>query len=188
MFGGMFKTYGIKMLDPSTIDWKMVDYYLSNRKIIDTLDHWILIPDYDNLPTLLKVRDLINNAQPLKTYNNEIYRGFSFKAAMQNSMGIVHDARLTNQNHRFDIKLDVPISFTTDLEIAESFGSTVLGIVPGTDVTKFLRITNEMAAAICKLRNIDLQTQHEWIFLPDTPITAKARMLKYKKPKAWELF
>lgn len=188
MLGGLFKTYGVKKLDESRIDWKMVDYYLSHGQLMKSLDHWILSPDYDNLSKLIPVRTLINNTQPLKTYNSEIYRGFSFKAVMQNDMGIQHSETLRNTKTMLDIKLNVPISFTTDLEIAESFGSSIIGWVPGVDVVRLLRITDEVAAAICKLRNIKPETQYEWIFLPDKPIDVKVRMVKYHKPKSWDLF
>lgn len=183
----LFRLSSIKDLDSNKIDWKMVDYYLSHPKLMETLDAWVLSPDYDNMPNLLKLRELINKMQPEKT-NRILYRGFILGESYQNTHGLDYGHMKDAPKGKLQIEISTPVSFTTDLEIAKSFGSTVIGIRPGYHTKYFLRMTDEISAALCRMRNIDLQTQYEWIYLPDVPLKINIDVVELTKPKVFGLF
>lgn len=183
----LFRLSSIKDLNSNNIDWKMVDYYLSHSKLMETLDAWVLSPDYSNMPNLLKLRELINKMQPEKT-NRILYRGFILGESYQNTHGLDYGHMKDAPKGKLQIEINTPVSFTTDLEIAKSFGSTVIGIRPGHHTKYFLRMTDEISAALCRMRNIDLQTQYEWIYLPDVPLKINIDVVELTKPKVFGLF
>lgn len=183
----LFRLSSIKGLDATKIDWKMVDYYLSHRKLMNALDAWVLSPDYDNMPDLLKLREIINRMQPERG-NRTIYRGFILGDRYQNTHGLDYGYMKDAPKGTLQINIENPTSFTPDLEIAKSFGSTVIGIKPGNHTKYFLRLTDEISAALCRMRNIDLQTQYEWIYLPDVPLKINIDVVELTKPKVFGIF
>lgn len=174
-------------LDPKKLDEKLVETYFKHKKLLDALDEWILNPDYSLLPSLYEMRDLINKLQPHRDGRTKLYRGFSINGAMQNFFGLKASEEYKNPNKDFKITITDPTSFTSSFDIASGFGNCVITTTPGINLKHFLRITDEVAAAVCKNRNIAPETQHEWVFLPIAPTEFTIRFLKYAKP-AWYKF
>lgn len=179
--------FPVVALDPSKLDEKLVETYFKNTKLLDALDEWVLNPDYSLLPRLYEMRDLINKLQPHRDARTKLYRGFSINGTMQNFFGLKANEDFKNPNKDFKITIENPTSFTTSLDIASGFGSCVISTTPGQNLKHFLRITDEVAAAVCRNRNIAPETQYEWVFLPIAPTEISIRFLKYAKP-AWYKF
>lgn len=178
----LFRLSSIRDIDKSKVDWKLVNYYLSHPKLMENLDRWVLSPDYDNMPDLVKLRELINRMQPERK-DIPVYRGFNLGERTQNTHGFVYEVLKNIPKGKLMLTINTPVSFTTDVEIAKSFGSTVIKIQPGVYTKYFLRMTDEISAALCRMRNIPLQTQHEWIFLPDVELKTGIEVIELGKPK-----
>lgn len=174
-------------LDPTKLDGKLVDEYFKNTKLLNALDEWVLNPDYSLLPLLYEMRDLINRLQPFRDSRVKLYRGFSINGNMQNFFGLKANEDFKNKNKDFKITVNDPTSFTSSYDIASGFGDIVISTSPGANLKNFLRLTDEVCAAICKNRNIEPETQYEWVFLPVVPTEFTIRFLKYTKP-SWYKF
>lgn len=176
----LIRISGTEKINLSKVDMGLVNFYLSHKKLMSNLDNWVLSPDYDNLPDLMKLRDLINKHQPTSN-DTKLYRGFILGEPTQNTHGLDYNKLNSNTEKRIEITINKPTSFTTSLDIANAFGSTVISITPGKLTKYFLRMTDEVAVGLCKLRNIKPETQHEWIYIPDVPMKITADVLSYAK-------
>lgn len=179
--------YAVAKLDPAKIDYKIVDQYMANRYLLDALDEWVLNPDYTLLPKLYKMRDLINKIQPHRDAKTKLYRGFSINGNMQNFFGLTPDESFGDPKKTHRIVVKDPTSFTTSPTIAADFGDCVISTTPGAHLKHFLRMTDEVSAAVCQCRNIEPETQYEWVFLPTSPCDFDVRFMAYKKP-SWYKF
>lgn len=176
----LIRISGTEEINLSKVNMGLVNYYLSHKKLMSNLDNWVLSPDYDNLPDLMKLREIINKHQPVSN-DNSLYRGFVLGESTQNTHGLDYNTLNANTKKKIQMTIDKPTSFTTSLEIANAFGTTVISINPGEFTKYFLRMTDEVAVGLCKLRNIKPETQHEWIYLPDVPMKITADVLSFAK-------
>lgn len=179
--------FPVVALDPKKLDEKLVDAYFKQTKLLNAIDEWVLNPDYSLLPQLYEVRDLVNKLQPHRDPKTKLYRGFSINGTMQNFFGLKENEDYKNPNKDFKIQIENPTSFTSNYDIAAGFGSCVITTTPGANLKQFLRMTDELSAAVCRNRNIPPETQYEWIFLPINSTEMSIRFLKYTKP-AWYKF
>lgn len=180
--------YAVIELEKDKINWDIVEIYKNNDDLLAVIDEWVLNPDYRLLPKLYKVKDLVNKIQPEKNKNIDIYRGFSINGNMQNFFSLKPSEVFNNPDKEFIVTINTPLSFTIERAIAEDFGDCVVHSKINSEIKNFLRLTDELAAAICLRRNISLETQREWVFLPVSPTKLKINFIKYTKPKWWKFW
>ena len=178
----MLDKQGIYKVDKQTVDWKAVNFYLGNRKLLDNLRNWVEFPNYDCLPGLRYLAREVDRIQPHKDKGTPLYRGMSLEIKMQNNLGIKPNDIYNNPNYKFSITLDKPTSFSTDIRIAEDFGKSIIMIQPGSFISDFLRITPELSTAMATLTKVTPTSEREWVWLRQDPVKFDTHFVKYKKP------
>lgn len=146
---------------------------IENREdFMDALDSWILIADEKLLP---KLKELSAYLKPFYVKQKTLmFRGFGNAWDFQDTMGLPLNKKFfstslaVEEGEKFTYKNKLPISTSTDLDIALAFGGNVA--VTREEIEMFdnnLPITNELAYVINKRRNLtDKVTQNEVILFP----------------------
>lgn len=140
--------------------------------LIDALDNWVLAPDKRLFPQLIELASVVRKLYQLP-HRLDLYRGFDPQSHYQNTMGLSKRGFMSNeekdfrvgQTHSYECD-DAPLSFSTDLKIAQAFGKVVVRAQIDPNKCRALVITSELAALVCKRRNIEPETQREVIVLP----------------------
>lgn len=168
IFGSDAETY----FDESKLDHKKIEKLLKYPDLLKSLNEWILCPDYNLIPKLKQLSQIVDKLYNFNYNNIRIYRGFN-KNSIQDTMGLTnkgffHDSlkKETKLGYEFTYKVTNPLSFSIDFNIANAFGNIVIE----TKLPKHnkLVITNELAYIINKMRNLKShnKTQKEVIVFP----------------------
>ena len=172
----------IYVVGKDEVDLELVQEYLKHMDLLNDLANWTQFANYDMLPSLIKLRTLVNKLQPHTDTETILYRGMGLDIKYQNNLSLKPDDKYKNSNFKFKVLLDKPISFSTNEEIATDFGSSVIEIKPGKLIPNFLRITPEISWALASRNKVTATSEREWIWIPDKIVTIEARFIKYKKP------
>jgi hypothetical protein len=168
--------FGRKLVRPineSGLDTAIMSKLRTRSDLLDALDSWVHIPDRKLLP---KLRELGTLIQGIYRFNKpvKLYRGINPEARYPvDLMGLATQGAWKNTVIDFSVGdvftydgKESPLSFTTDIEIARSFGKVVVEIVLNPSKTPVLCMTEEVSAVVCERRRIQPETQEEVILLP----------------------
>jgi hypothetical protein len=159
----LWKTWddGAKKIDVNKLDQGKLHLLSSQTELLKALDNWILSPDRNLLPSLTELAKIVNRLYNFKEL--QLYRGFDMKLGYQDNMGL---SGTPEQNKHYEYRCHSPLSFSTDLSIAQTFGSVVVLTHLNVNQTDALVVTDELATLVCQLRNIAPETQKEVIVFP----------------------
>ena len=164
---------------------KPIDFRQLNQTVLKTLarhpdlvavvDDWILMPDRKHLVDLIAAGKVLEKIQPFP--RQRVWRGFDPASSYQDTMGLSKDWILWRQalkhevGERFEYTQQHPMSFATDLDIAQAFGRTVVEIDLTVLRNSVVWVSDELSALISDRRNIQPVTQREVIVLPHGPLS-----------------
>lgn len=141
--------------------------------LIEALDSWVLAPDFQLLEELRKLADVVKRVYRFKGLM-KLWRGVDPASSYQDVMGLAEKGFLWNTVKRHE-KGDIftytnshsPLSFSTNREIAQAFGKTLVSTVIDFEKADVLVITPELTKLVSQRRNLDeIETQDEVIFFP----------------------
>jgi hypothetical protein len=168
-------------LDVSQVDMVAVKKLRQYPKLLQKLDAWILCPDHGLLPHLHELAEVMKHVYKVPA-TMTLYRGFN-QNGFQENMGIKGMPHV-GQAVQFQTE-DKPLSFSTDISIAQAFGGIVVSVLMDTRRTQYLHITDELSMLVGELRGLkNHETQKEVIILPPSDFTATVVQSK-KSPFSW---
>lgn len=167
------------MLATKPIDWREINQsqlkaLAKQPELLELIDQWILLADREHTPALVKASALLERIQPFA--RRKVWRGISPTSGYQDTMGLSKDWVLWKQALRhevgdhFEYDQRYPLSFTTDLDIAKKFGSTIIEIDLTVLKNPVVWISDEVCALISERNNLAPQTLREVIVLPQGPL------------------
>lgn len=157
----------VTALSLDDIDMDKVKKLQEHPDLIHVMDNWILSPNRELIPKLHELADTVNR---LYTHPKvlTLYRGFDLNN-YQDSMGI--DSPPTVGQVVYFKSDERALSFSTEINIARSYGGIVVGVRLDTTKTSFLNVTPELCYLVGERRNFkNHQTQKEVIVLPSFDI------------------
>lgn len=168
-----------KELDLKGLNAERVHNYLDQPEAIKLLAKWVTLPDMHLVGELKEVVDTLNEIAPLPD-TTRLYRGFYPNSAYQDTMGLSKRDWLGSKvkphvpGEVYEYTLDRPLSFTTDLDIALAYGSTVVELV--TQPFRFIWITDELNLLLGMELRKEAKSEKEVIVLP--PFKASFAIVK----------
>lgn len=185
MFGSdAERPINIRKLNPVT-----VKKFQSNPGLIALLDAWVLVPNNDHLPDLIKAAETVRRIQPPQL-PHKLFRGFSVSSSYQDHMGLVDKGWFSNSikkevvNKPQQYALTRPVSFTTNLGIAKAFGDTIITIPSISVIDHCIWLSDELSYVIALHRNLKKpMTQDEVVVLPSVK-TITITVLPYDAPSS----
>jgi hypothetical protein len=156
---------GAQVIDFTQIDHDKLAALSQHTELLKQLDRWILHPDKTLLPSLRALAKIVNDLYKFREM--PLYRGFDPSSTYQDIMGMPKNYAI---GQRHDYVLENPLSFSTELSIAQAFGSTVIRTVVDPSKELGLVITDELSVLVSQLRNIRPETQKEVIMFPPAVI------------------
>jgi hypothetical protein len=168
-----------KNIDKSQLDKSKINALKKHSDLLNALDQWALIADRNLIPKLIELGSVVNKLYDFKD-DLTLYRGFGVSRFnnFQDTMGLIEERRFINKikEHRVNDSFRYnssfkAISFSTDLKIAEAFGSVVVRTMVNPLKDFILILTDELCYIVSEMRNIELETQKEVILLPPFDIT-----------------
>jgi hypothetical protein len=157
---------GAQVIDFTQIDHDKLAALSQHTELLKQLDRWILHPDKTLLPSLRALAKIVNDLYHFKEL--ALFRGFDPSIAYQDTMGLQRGRYATGERH--DYPLENPLSFSTELKIAQSFGPTVVRTLVDPNHPLGLVVTDELSVLVSQLRNIRPETQKEVIMFPPAVI------------------
>ena len=154
-----------QVIDFTKIDQDKLAALSHHTELLKQLDRWILHPDKTLLPSLHALAKIVNDMYEFR--DMPLYRGFDPSIAYQDTMGLPQQYAV---GQRHDYPLVNPLSFSTELTIAQAFGPTVVRTVVNPKKQLGLVITDELSVLVSQLRNIRPETQKEVIVFPPAVI------------------
>jgi hypothetical protein len=159
-------------LDTTHLSRSHLQQLKQREDLLEALDEWVLSPDAKLLPKLKELAQFLAKIYGLN-HKLTVYRGFDPDDSYQDTMGLSEKGFFSNKVHPHEVgqifryaSKDRPLSFSTDLEIAHAFGTTVITTTLDPAHQSFLILTDELMALLSERRNIPAETQKEVILLP----------------------
>lgn len=150
------RKYAELHLDRRNVDMRLVDEIKTRfPDAVDILDKWVLFADVKYLDTMQPLIDFVQ--VEYQSIDNVLYRGFNLRG-IQNNLGLKRSG-LFKSASKLDIgevqvvKIDAPVSFTTDPVIAADFGSHIVE-VRSYDSSDVFPISDELLYIINEKRNL----------------------------------
>lgn len=152
--------------------------------VIEGLVQWIRLPEPKLYPVLAELSAVVRSLYDFPA-TLPVWRGFDLQSPYQNTMGLSVKGLLSNSVkkgilvgslHRWCD--DRPISCTSDPEIAQAYGSVVVGLEVQPNMPGSLVITPELYAIVCARQDVAAQSQSEVILLP--PVDCEFQIVKVK--------
>lgn len=138
-----------RVIDVERLDHSLVDVYLSDQRLIDVLNHWVLRPHDRNEGLLYWARDKLQEIQPAHL-TGVLWRGL----------------RSSGQRVRTEA-INYPIAFTTNPEIALAFGRRTVTTPAELVLDHSIVYTDELCYALALSRKLKTPvTQDEVLILP----------------------
>lgn len=169
-----------RKLDVNKLDDALIDKLKAHQDILSTLNKWIMSPDSTLLPKLIEASEKLIDLDP-RVLPSKIYRGVGLRNGYQDTLSI------TKNNARVGCEIKYtptrPISFTTNLDIANAFGNVVVEADTKQLAQRYLWISDELSYLVSRMRNIAPMTQDEVIIFPTkipvdlTIISVKSKIL-----------
>ena len=158
------KTFDVKKLDND-----VTVAYMSMSDAVDVLVKWVQLPDMHLVNELKDVAKALNAVKPLPD-GTELYRGFYPTSVYQDTMGLMEKDWLGSKvkphlvGEAYEYSLERPLSFTTDLSMAEAYGATVVQLHNRPDA--YIWITDELNLLIATALGKPAKSEKEVIVLP----------------------
>lgn len=149
----------------------------AHPNLIEALDDWLWTEGLNGMRELRELADLI-----MKLYHYRkpmmIYRGIEPTDSQQDTLGLSHTnvlghhVKVYQAGHTFQVPhRSTRIVFTRRLEIAKSFGKTIIACEVNPKIDSILVVTDELAALVSERRNFKPVTRKEVILLPPLHVT-----------------
>lgn len=147
------------------LDIDKINFLKKKNNLINSLYRWTIFPDASLVGDLRELGIVVENLYSLPR-KLTVYRGFNRQSAHQDTMGLVIDEQGLNKEkvHTYS-RTDRCLSFTTDPEIARSYGDVVVKTELDLHRCNALVITDELAHLVSEKRGELSQTQKEVIVL-----------------------
>lgn len=138
-----------RVIDVERLDHSLVDVFLSDQRLIDVLNHWVLRPHDRNEGLLYWARDRLEEIQPAQL-SGVLWRGL----------------RNAGQKARTEA-VGYPIAFTTNPEVALAFGRRTVTTPADLVLKHSIVYTDELCYALTLSRRLKTPvTQDEVLILP----------------------
>lgn len=162
-------------ISPTQLCQDKLSVLSKQKELLRTLLQWVVFPDYSLVPQLRELGALVESVYQL-TGKMDIYRGFDPSGQNgQNTMGLGEGAKPTEIVHTYEHSTRA-LSYSTDCEIARSYGQLLVHTVLDFKQHNALVITDELAHLISEMKGEVSQTQKEVIVLP--PLCVRFRILE----------
>lgn len=138
-----------RVIDAERIDHSLVEVFLSDQRLIDVLNHWVLQPHERSEGLLYWARDKLQEIQPIRL-SGVLWRGL----------------RHAGQRVRAEA-VGYPVAFTTNPEIALAFGRRTVTTPVDPVLEHSIVYTDELCYALALSRRLKTPvTQDEVLILP----------------------
>lgn len=152
-----------------------LDALSQKKELLRALLQWVVFPDYGLVPQLRELGMLVEKLYQLPE-KMEIFRGFDPSGQNgQNTLGLGPGAEPSEIVHTYESATRA-LSYSTDPEIAQSYGALLVHSTLDFKRHNALVITDELAHLICEMKGEIAQTQKEVIVLP--PLSIQFKILK----------
>lgn len=160
-----------RTVDSSKLNQRIVSKFEQYPEIIEVLDRWILFPNAALVDELEKIAPEVRKIQPphLPDY---LYRGFS-TLGHQETFGFVNVGWFRNKvktglyGQSTSLRLEKPVSFTTNKDIARGFGSNILSTTSKGVLQHSIWVSDEICYLVAmKRKHKIVESQDEVIVLP----------------------
>ena len=153
-------------LTPGQVSLDKISQLQEHPHLIQALHDWYSMPDKGLLPQLKELAGIVARIEGLQG-KLEIYRGFTPGSHTQNTMGYGGtEANLKVADEFMYEQRSTPVSFTTHLDVARTFGKVVIRTEIAFDETCALLFTDELAHLVSMMQDKPPTSQKEVILLP----------------------